>query len=242
MVRYLGEREPSFIDLSIVNASTDGPDPFRSAHNLIVDGPPRILLDRIATHVKHGCYNIVSLNIGGPIDHTATCVAVISTRLSRKELRQRGFEWHGLEEASASVEPVQPEPFDENQIVLGTSDFIRMDFVNGHWNSSYQFIRGAIHHGSIEGAIITIDSHVKAGCYRLEALSAVKDWCTVTIDTGLTQEELRKSGFVWHGLEPREDEDENIQPIVLPGHSLADDYWVDEDGVRHNEPTKWRAL
>lgn len=247
MSQAFGQTEPSLIDLTIINTSTEGHDLFRAVHNLVVDGPPRVLLDRIATHLKRGCYKVLNISIGGPINYRATCVAVISTSLSRTELRRRGFEWHGLAGSSAEIssEPLAQHALDEieNQVRLDTStELIRMDFANGHWKSSFDLIRAGLHHASIEKALVIVDEHIKAGCYRLEALFAVKDWCAVCIDTDLTQEELRAKGFVWHGLEPRGSENERDRAIVMPGWSREDEFWEDDNGVRHYGNTEWRDL
>lgn len=114
-----------------------------------------------------------------------------------------------------------------------------MDFVNGHWNSSYTLLRGALHSSTLERALVVVDEHIKAGCYRLEALSAIRDWCTITIDTNLTREELRGKGFVWHALGGEADEN---GAIVIPGHDRSDDYWEDDDGVIHHEAIDMRDL
>ncbi|KAF2715883.1 hypothetical protein K431DRAFT_289864 [Polychaeton citri CBS 116435] len=238
------QTEPSLIDLTITNTSIDGQDPFRGVQNLLVDGPPKVLLDRIAYHLKRGCYKVVSLNIGGPISYRATCVAVISTTLSRTELRQRGFEWHGLDstlvEDTSSPSEQELEQI-ENMVRSDTStELVRIDFSNGSWKSSYNFIRGGFHSASIERALILVDEHIKKGCYRLEALFTVKDWVSVCIDTDLTQEELRAKGFIWHGLEPTEDEDPRHGAIVMPGWSRAEDCWEHDEGVMHYEAAGWR--
>jgi hypothetical protein len=88
-----GQTEPSTIDLTVINACAERRhDSFVAIHNVVVDGPPRMLLDRIVSHLKADCYKVISLSIGGPQDnYRATCVAVISSTLSRTKLRRRGF-------------------------------------------------------------------------------------------------------------------------------------------------------
>ena len=94
---------------------------------------------------------------------------------------------------------------------------------------------------SIERALILFDDAIEAGCFKLEALSAVRDWCTVTIDTDLTKEELRAKGFRWHGLETGDVPDED-GCIVMPGWSRANDGWEDENGDWVSEQREWRDL
>lgn len=129
--------EPSTIDLTFINTAADDYDAFQGVQNLIVDGPPRVLFDRIASHIKTQCYKIISLSIGGPIHYRATCVALISTALSRTEMRRRGFEWHGLSEASAREPlPLSERSFLKARVHSDTStEIVRMDFVNGCWKS-----------------------------------------------------------------------------------------------------------
>lgn len=93
-----GQNEPSTIDLTVINTCVQRRhDTFVALHNIVVDGPPRVLLNRITSHIKAGCYKVISLSIGGPQDnHRATCVAVISSTLSLTEMRRRGFGWHDL--------------------------------------------------------------------------------------------------------------------------------------------------
>ena len=210
-----------------------------------------MLLGRIASHLKADCYKIITLNIGGPHgDHRATCVAVISSTLSHQELRRRGFEWHGLSssedtptDAAASLsqdelDNIEKQVNSENS----STELIRIDFMNCHWKSSYNIIRGALHHSSIERALILLDGYVKAGCFKLEALSAVRDWCTVTIDSELTKEELRAKGFRWHGLEGEDVADDEDGAIVMPGWSRAGDGFEDDKGNWVSEQREWRDL
>ena len=248
-----GQTEPSTIDLTIINVSAEsGKDNFVTLQNAIVAGPPRVLLDRVASHLKTGCYKVISLSIGGPQgDHRATCVAVIASTLSNTELRRRGFEWHDLSPAdttapttTSNTSPLLQHEMDsvEEQVKSDTStELVRMDFVNGHWRSSYNIIRGGFHNTSIERALILLDDAINAGCFKLEALWAVRDWCTVTIDTDLTKEELRAKGFRWHGLETGDVPDED-GCIVIPGWSRADDGWEDENGDWVSEQQEWRDL
>jgi hypothetical protein len=114
-----------------------------------------------------------------------------------------------------------------------------MDFINCHWSSSFNIIRGGFHNKSIERALILVNDAIQAGCFKLEALWAVRDWCTVTIDTDLTKTELRAKGFRWHGMQDTPDEDECI---VIPGWSRADDGWEDENGNWVSEQREWRDL
>jgi hypothetical protein len=241
-----GQTEPSTIDLTVINASTERrDDTFVALHNVVVDGPPRVLLDRIVSHIKAGCYKVISINIGGPQgDYRATCVAVISSTLSRTELHRRGFEWH---DSTAPTDESPTSPLSKHeldsigaQVNSGTStSLVRMDFINCHWASSFNIIRGGFHNKSIERALILINDAIQAGCFKLEAISAVRDWCTVTIDTDLTKEELRAKGFRWHGMEDVPDEDECI---VIPGWSRADVGFEDKNGNWVSEQREWRDL
>lgn len=218
--------EPSLIDLSIINiSSSTSDDPFGGVQNLVVDGPPRVLLDRIVSHLKNGCYRIISLCIGGPVDHRSTCGAVISTSLSREELRRRGFEWHGLDaEEAVEIEDVSLVKYEEVEFDE-SAELVRINVTNGTWKSYYNLIRGALHHSFFETALVTIKDHINSGCYALEALFAVRNWYSVTIDTDSTQEERRVRGFRWHGLEADGEEQDEDGAIVVPGHSLAGDFW-----------------
>jgi hypothetical protein len=241
-----GQTEPSTIDLTVINASTERrDDTFVALHNVVVDGPPRVLLDRIVSHIKAGCYKVISINIGGPQgDYRATCVAVISSTLSRTELHRRGFEWH---DSTAPTDESPTSPLSKHeldsigaQVNSGTStSLVRMDFINCHWASSFNIIRGGFHNKSIERALILVNDAIQAGCFKLEAISAVRDWCTVTIDTDLTKEELRAKGFRWHGMEDVPDEDECI---VIPGWSRADVGFEDKNGNWVSEQREWRDL
>jgi hypothetical protein len=246
-----GQTEPSTIDLTVINACVERRvDNFVALHN-VVDGPPRVLLDRIVSHIKAGCYKVISLNIGGPQYHRATCVAVISSTLSRTELRRRGFEWLDLSiadtaapENEPNTSPLSQHELDsiEEQVNSDTStSLVRMDFVNCHWSSSFNIIRGGYHNKSIERALILVNDAIQAGCFKLEALLAVRDWCTVTIDTSLTKEELRAKGFRWHGMQTEDVPDEDAC-IVIPGWSRADDGFEDKNGNWVSEQREWRDL
>jgi hypothetical protein len=246
-----GQTEPSTIDLTVINACVERRvDNFVALHN-VVDGPPRVLLDRIVSHIKAGCYKVISLNIGGPQYHRATCVAVISSTLSRTELRRRGFEWLDLSiadtaapENEPNTSPLSQHELDsiEEQVNSDTStSLVRMDFVNCHWSSSFNIIRGGFHNKSIERALILVNDAIQAGCFKLEALLAVRDWCTVTIDTSLTKEELRAKGFRWHGMQTEDVPDEDAC-IVIPGWSRADDGFEDKNGNWVSEQREWRDL
>jgi hypothetical protein len=246
-----GQTEPSTIDLTVINSCVERRhDTFVALHS-VVYGPPRVLLDRIVSHIKAGCYKVISLNIGGPQDHRATCVAVISSTLSRTELCRRGFEWHdrSIADTAAPVtdpntSPLSQQELDsiEEQVNSDTStSLVRMDFVNCHWSSSFNIIRGGFHNKSIERALILVKDAIKAGCFKLEALSAVRDWCTVTIDTNLTKEELRAKGFRWHGMQIEDVTDEDAC-IVIPGWSRADDGFEDKNGNWVSEQREWRDL
>jgi hypothetical protein len=249
-----GQAEPSTINLTVINTCVERRhDTFGALRNVVVDGPPRVLLDRIVSHIKTGCYKVISLSIGGPqSDHRATCVVVISSTLSRTELRRRGFEWYDFSHADTAAPtnrsdtpPLSQHEFDsiEEQVNSDTStSLVRMDFVNCHWSSHFYIIRGGLHNKSIERAIILIHDAVQAGCFKLEALSAVRDWCTVTIDTDLTREELRARGFRWHGVQSDEDIPDEDRCIVIPGWSRADDGWDDENGNWVSEQREWRDL
>jgi hypothetical protein len=241
-----GQTEPSTIDLTVINACAERRhDTFVALHNEVVDGPPRVLLDRIASHIKAGCYKVISLSIGGPQDnYRATCVAVISSTLSRTELRRRGFEWHDSTAPTdkSTTSPLSQHELDsiEEQVNSDTStSLVRMDFINCHWSASFNIIRGGFHNKSIERALILVNDAIQAGCFKLEALWAVRDWCTVTIDTDLTKEELRAKGFRWHGMEDVPDED---GCIVIPGWSRADDGWEDKNGNWVSGQREWRDL
>jgi hypothetical protein len=246
-----GQTEPSTIDLTVINACVERRvDNFVALHN-VVDGPPRVLLDRIVSHIKAGCYKVISLNISGPQYHRATCVAVISSTLSRTELRRRGFEWLDLSIADTAApanepntSPLSQHELDsiEEQVNSDTStSLVRMDFVNCHWSSSFNIIRGGYHNKSIERALILVNDAIQAGCFKLEALLAVRDWCTVTIDTSLTKEELRAKGFRWHGMQTEDVPDEDAC-IVIPGWSRADDGFEDKNGNWVSEQREWRDL
>jgi hypothetical protein len=248
-----GQTQPSTIDLTVINTCVERRhDTFVALQNVVVDGPPRVLLDRIVSHVKAGCYKIISLSIGGPQDnHRATCVAVISSTLSCTELRRRGFEWHDLSLADAAaltneskISPLSQHELDsiEEQVNSDTSTgLVRMDFVNCHWSSSFYIIRGGFHNKSTERALIIVNDAIQAGSFKLEALSAVRDWCTVTIDTDLTKEELRAKGFRWHGIQADDLPDEDVC-IVIPGWSRAGDGWGDENGNWVSGQREWRDL
>jgi hypothetical protein len=248
-----GQTQPSTIDLTVINTCVERRhDTFVALHNVVVDGPPRVLLNRIISHIKAGCYSIISLIIGGPQDnHRATCVAVISSTLSCTELRRRGFEWHDLLLADtaavtdkSNISPLSQHELDsiEEQVNSDTSiSLVRVDFVNCHWSSSFDIIRGGFHNKTIERALILVNDAIQAGCFKLEALSAVRDWCTVTIDTDLTKEELRAKGFRWHGIQAEDVPDEDVC-IVIPGWSRADDGWEDENGNWVSEQREWRDL
>jgi hypothetical protein len=108
-------------------------------------------------------------------------------------LRRRGFERYDLSHADTAAltnrsdtPPLSQHEFDsiEEQVNSDTStSLVRMDFMNCHWSSHFYIIRGGLHNKSIERALILVHDAVQAGCFKLEALSAVRDWCTVTIDT-----------------------------------------------------------
>jgi hypothetical protein len=249
-----GQTGPSTIDLTVINTCVERRhDTFDASQNLVVDGPPRVLLDRIVSHIKAGCYKVISLNIGGPQNnHRATCVVVIFSTLSRTELRRRGFERYDLSHADTAIlanrsdtPPLSQHELDsiEEQVNSDTStSLVRMDFVNCHWSSHFYIIRGGLHNESIERALIIVNDAIQAGWFKLEALSTVRDWCTVTIDTDLTKEELRARGFRWHGVQSDEDVPDEDRCIVIPGWSRADDGWEDENGNWVPVQREWRDL
>lgn len=223
------------VDIRIVNIK-QGDGVFHSIHTSR-PGPMERVFELVAAHIRLGCYELVSLNLGGFINRKAHCIVVISTSFTSTELRAKGFEFHGLDDESSPAPVVPREDLEPRE---DAATWVRLDFTNVHWKSPFHVIRGAMY-GPAERAILCIDAHLKQGLYRLESVHVGKQWCSICIETALSREELRAGGFKWHGLPVAEGE-EDAGAIVMPGHSRAGDFWTDDAGVRRTDFVELRDL